>query len=340
MIDVLVAGAGPVGLATALYLHDAGLGVTVAEPRPGPIDKACGEGLLPAAVRALSSLGVEPSGYRLRGIGYRAPGRQVEAEFRAGSGRGVRRTELHRALVSAVERRGISIVAARVETIEQDEQGVRAAGFSARYLVAADGLHSGIRAALDLGAAAPSGHPRRWGQRRHFCLRPWTDLVEVYWAEDAEAYVTPIGDELLGVAILSSRQQPFEQQLQRFPELAERLAGADGGRVLGAGPLRQHVRRRVAGRVLLVGDAAGYVDALTGEGISVGLHCARRLARCLSQDRPDGYERAWRSSSRRYRLLTESLLFAAERPALRRRIVPIAARTPRLFGVVVNQLSP
>ena len=340
MIDVLVAGGGPVGLATALYLHDAGLAVTVAEPRPGPIDKACGEGLLPAAVRALAQLGVQPVGRPLRGIGYRDESHQVQAEFRAGSGRGVRRTELHRVLDRAVQSRGIAIVQAAVGSIEQDADTVRAAGLQARYLVAADGLHSGIRASLDLGAPAPAKHPKRWGQRRHFCLRPWTDLVEVHWATDAEAYVTPVGDELLGVAILSSRQQSFDQQLQSFPELAERLAGAEGTKVLGAGPLRQHVRRRVAGRVLLVGDAAGYVDALTGEGISVGLHSARLLAHCLRQDRPDRYERAWHSSSRRYRVLTESLLFAAERPVLRRRIVPIAARAPRLFGAIVNQLSP
>jgi flavin-dependent dehydrogenase len=340
VIDVLVAGAGPVGLATALYLHDAGLAVTVAEPRPGPIDKACGEGLLPAAVRALSALGVELSGRDLRGIRYRDEHRTVDGLFRRGSGCGVRRTTLQAGLLSAVENRGIPIVQAAVETVEQDGGAVRAAGLTARYLVAADGLHSGIRTSLNLNAPAPPGRPKRWGQRRHFGLQPWTDLVEVHWAEDAEAYVTPIGDELLGVAILSSRQQPFDQQLQRFPELADRLAGTDGSRVLGAGPLRQHVRQRVAGRVLLVGDAAGYVDALTGEGISVGLHSARRLARCLSQDRPESYERAWHSCSRRYRLLTESLLFAAERPVLRRRIVPVATRAPRLFGAIINQLSP
>ncbi|MGI8666861.1 MAG: NAD(P)/FAD-dependent oxidoreductase [Jatrophihabitans sp.] len=337
--DVLVAGAGPVGLATALYLAEAGLSVLVAEPRTGPIDKACGEGLLPAAVRALAELGVQPRGQELHGIGYRDGNHAVDARFRDGTGRGVRRTELQSALSSAVLARGIPIVEATVAGIEQDGRTVRAAGLTARYLVAADGLHSGIRDAL--GLTGPAGRqPKRWGQRRHYRLAPWTDLVEVHWSRHAEAYVTPVASDQVGVAILSSRREPFDLQLQAFGELAGRLGSVTGSPVRGAGPLRQDVRSRVAGRVLLVGDAAGYVDALTGEGISVGLYSARRLAHCLRADRPQDYERGWRQASRRYRVLTESLLFAAGRPVLRARIVPVAAAAPWLFGAAVNQLSP
>ena len=70
MRDLLVAGGGPVGLATALYAHRAGLEVAVLEPRPAPIDKACGEGLMPAAVQALAGLGIQPPGRPLRGVRY------------------------------------------------------------------------------------------------------------------------------------------------------------------------------------------------------------------------------------------------------------------------------
>ena len=79
MIDLLIAGAGPAGLATALYAARAGLEVAVVDPRLGsadghapgkPIDKACGEGLMPGAVAALRELGVEPAGHEFRGIGY------------------------------------------------------------------------------------------------------------------------------------------------------------------------------------------------------------------------------------------------------------------------------
>ena len=107
----------------------------------------------------------------------------------------------------------------------------------------------------------------------------------------------------------------------------------------GAGPLRQRTRRRVAGRVLLVGDAAGYVDALTGEGLSVGLTCARELVRCVVEGRPQDYERAWLRATRRYRVLTGGLLYAAQRPVLRRTIVPAAERLPWAFGRMVDQLG-
>ena len=127
----------------------------------------------------------------------------------------------------------------------------------------------------------------------------------MYWSPTAEAYVTPVGPGLVGVAVLSSDRAPFDEQLGRFPDLADRLDGAKSGPVRGAGPLRRRTSTRVDGRVLLVGDAAGYVDALTGEGIAV----------------------------------TSSLLWVSGRPALRRRLVPAAQRVPWAFGAVVGQLA-
>jgi flavin-dependent dehydrogenase len=111
--------------------------------------------------------------------------------------------------------------------------------------------------------------------------------------------------------------------------------------VRGAGPLRQAVRRRVApgGRVLLVGDASGYVDALTGEGISVGLAQARALAACLAAGRPAEYERHWRRVSRRSNLLTAALLGARRNPVLGSRIVPAAAALPAVFGRAVRCIT-
>jgi flavin-dependent dehydrogenase len=95
----------------------------------------------------------------------------------------------------------------------------------------------------------------------------------------------------------------------------------------------------VAGRILLVGDAAGYVDALTGEGIAVALACARALVDAVVTDDPGAYERRWLAASRRYRAMTCSLLWARRQPLLASRIVPLSCRLPRVFGVAVQQLA-
>jgi len=338
VIDLLVAGAGPAGLATALYAARAGLSVTVVDPRPAPIDKACGEGLMPGAVRALASLGVDPPGLPFRGIGYLAAGHEATALFRSGSGLGARRTDLQVTLLAATAEAGISVLPRSVGAVRQDDDSVTAADLRARYLVAADGLHSPIARSLALDVPVRGGR-QRWGLRRHYTVAPWSDLVQVHWSDRAEAYVTPVGPELVGVAVLSGERVPFEEPLRRFPQLADRLVGVDAGAVRGAGPLRRRTSRRVAGRVLLVGDAAGYVDALTGEGIAVSLACARALVDSIADGRPEAYESRWLRESRRYRSLTAGLLWATGRPALRRALVPAAQRVPWAFRAAVGQLA-
>ena len=337
MRDLVVAGGGPVGLVTALYAARAGLDVVVREPRHGVIDKACGEGLMPAAVRALEDLGVRLDGRRIDGIRYVDPAHDVAARFRNGPGRGVARTALHGGLLEAVAAAGIPVEHSWVTTVQDRGDHVAVDGDSTRYLVAADGLHSPLRRSL--GLDAPPRRARRYGLRCHLTAAPWSSFVEVHWSPHGEAYVTPLGDEQVGVAVLTDRRGRFEDALATFPTLVPRLLGLARSRVRGAGPLRQRSSARVRGRCLLVGDAAGYVDALTGEGIAVGIAQARAVVAAVLADDAASYEHAWRKVTWRHDLLTHGLLSASRHRLLRERIVPAASALPRVFELAVNQLA-
>ncbi len=337
MRDLVVAGGGPVGLATTLYAARAGLDVVVREPRHGVIDKACGEGLMPAAVAGLLDLGVRLGGHRIDGIRYVDTRYDAEARFKHGPGRGVARTELHGALLDAVRAAGILVEHRPVTDVVDGGDHVLVDGEPARYLIAADGLHSPVRRQLGLTAAPRTA--RRYGLRCHVETAPWTSFVEVHWSPVGEAYVTPVGEGRVGVAVLGGRRGGFEDLLATFPALARRLQGLPRSRVRGAGPLRQGSSARVRGRALLAGDAAGYVDALTGEGIAAGVAQARAAVAAVLADDPASYERSWRRVTRRHDLLTAGLLTATRHPALRTRIVPAASALPRVFEMAVNQLA-
>lgn len=336
--DVLVVGGGPVGLAVAIEARLAGLSAVVAERRDGAIDKACGEGLMPGALPELARLGVDPPGMPLHGIAYRDARHRVEHRFAGGPGRGVRRTELHRALRERAEALGVTRVAARVDALRQDAAGVDAAGVRARWLVGADGLHSTV--ARLSGLARPTARARRrFGQRRHYRVAPGSDLVEVVWTPRGEIYLTPVAPDELGVALLAAPGVRFEEALALDADLRDRLVGADPVSDLrGAGPLRQSTRARVAGRVLLVGDASGYVDALTGEGLRIGLGQARAVVAAIAREDPRGYERDWERVTRDFRRLTGGLVRLATSP-LRGAVVPAATAMPALFAGAVERLA-
>lgn len=340
MIDVLVAGGGPAGLATAIHAAEAGFETVVVEPRRGPIDKACGEGLMPGAVADLARLGVALAPARpFRGIRYVDPARPAgeraaEARFRAGAvGLGVRRTVLHAALLERARRAGVRFVEARIGEVRQSDAWVSAGGgLRARWLVGADGLLSGVRA--QLGVELPPRYPPRSGMRRHFRVAPWTDLVEVHLAPGCEAYVTPVASDCVGLAIAFEGRVRWPELVARFPALRERLCDPMSD-VRGAGPFERRVARRVVGRVLLVGDAAGYLDPITAEGVRLALAQARVLVACLAARRPEAYEAACRRVSRGAWWGTAAILRARRSRLLAPRIVPVLRRFPRLFETLL-----
>jgi flavin-dependent dehydrogenase len=336
--QVLIAGGGPVGLAAAIEACLAGLSATVVEPREGPIDKACGEGLMPGALPELARLGVDPQGMPFHGIAYLDGRRRVEHRFDGGPGRGVRRIRLHAALRARAEALGVTFHGARVDAVHQRAGFVEAAGLRADWLLGADGLHSAVARETGLALPTPTVR-RRFGQRRHYAVAPWSEFVEVLWTPAGEFYVTPIGDREIGVALLAARGEHFDEVLAATPALAARLRGvAAASELRGAGPLRQRTRARVAGRVLLVGDASGYVDALTGEGLRIGFAQARAAVAAIAHGDPGSYEAAWERETRDFRRLTGTLVRLAGSPA-RGAVVPVASALPGVFARAVERLA-
>jgi flavin-dependent dehydrogenase len=355
--DAVVVGGGPAGLAFAIAAAAAGHDVTVLERGAGPLDKACGEGLLPAGHRALEALGVLPllataEVSRLREIRWiEADGTAAHLALPAPGGLGIRRTALSAALRARALALGVELVEGAEVALHWREDDRIWAGLGgglgaipARLLVAADGLASPVRRRE--GLDRPTGAPPRFGIRRHYAIPPWAEAVEVHFAGDAEAYVTPVGARRVGVAILFEQgaRVRFEDLLARFPALEAILGAAPvDSAVRGAGPFSRAARARVADRLCLLGDAAGYVDAVTGEGLSIAFGCALDLARLLpevlarraTRAALAPYDAAWRRRFRPYAAWTRLVLALSRRPALRRRVLSLAASAPRPFERMV-----
>ena len=341
--DVLVIGGGPAGLATALVACRRQFDVLVVDGGTPPIDKACGEGLMPAGVDWLERFGVhlDPSHVtRFSGIRYIQDDATAEGAFPATPGLGVRRTHLHERLVQRAEQDGVRIAwGVRVTGLRDGGADTTDGPCRARWVVGADGLHSRVRrwAGLERGP----GPRRRFGVRRHYAGRPWTDRVEVWWGSGAEAYVTPVGPGRIGVAILwSGGSGGFDSLLARFPVLRERLAGMRrDSEDRGAGPLHQRATRVASDRVALVGDASGFRDALLGEGLALAFHQAEALAGVLVGGDLRSYEHAHRRLGARWDRLARLLLWFQRHPLARRRLVRALARDPVLFSRLLARLT-
>src|ERR1700730_10093872 len=141
--DVFVVGGGPAGLAAAIAARQRGFDVTVADGAEPPIDKACGEGLMPDTLSVLRGLGVSISpseGFAFRGVRFIGEGARVDASFPMGQGIGLRRPVLHQRMIEHADKIGVTLLW-RTCVTGLSPEGVSAGGktIRAQWIIGADG---------------------------------------------------------------------------------------------------------------------------------------------------------------------------------------------------------
>jgi len=334
--DAFIVGGGPIGLASAIALRARGFSVTLADPALPPIDKACGEGLMPDALASLARLGITlrpETCFPFRGIRFLGSGSAVAASFPEGMGVGIRRTHLHQALIERAEHVGVSLLW-RTPVRGLSETGVvlDSGPVECKWVVGADGENSRVREWAGLDGTRHTS--LRFGFRRHYRIAPWADCVEIYWGAGSQIYVTPIGPQEICVAVISRDSHlRLEHALPQHPQLFERLKTALVTTAeRGAVSATRRLARVYRNRVVLVGDASGSVDAITGEGLRLGFEQGMALARALEDGDLSEYAAAHRRLARRPAFMA-ALMLSLDRSAwLRRRVLHALSDDPGIFA--------
>lgn len=368
--QVIVIGGGPTGLVAALNLARRQIPVTVLERKDWPVDKVCGEGLMPSGVEILRRLGVlehlslesekELHYFPFKGIRYIDPsGAQAEAEFLSGSGMGIRRLHLSQALLKAVQKNPFITLCPNTEFVdfEQLDQQVwvktldqktklkgRLGPFT--ILLGCDGLHSRVRKLSNLNANPP-GKQKRIGSRVHFAMRPWSDKVEVWWEKGIEAYITPNSSDQIEVAFIWDHDQVNPQlrggPFSFFPELQKKLLSQKRtSNLQSIGPLAQRALKAVNGQVVLLGDALLFLDGITGEGLSMGFAQGELFADLLASSLEKAkkgilsnpfaeFEKQVSKQMQNYLRMTHLALFLTRHPKIRKWSIQLLAIFPTLF---------
>lgn len=308
----------------------------VADGGRPPLDKACGEGLMPDSIAAMGRIGIElpeGEGFRFRGISFHGEGRSVSADFPRGSGLGFRRTVLHRHLVEQAAHAGVEMLwSTPVTGIEQNAVQASGRSFSTRWIVGADG--SGSRVRRWAGLDHFSRNSRRFAYRRHFAVAPWTDLMEIYWGEGCQVYVTPVSPSEVCVAFIARHPEArLADGLRRFPGLRERLHGAEpSDRERGATTATARLKAVVRDGVALIGDASGSVDAITGEGLCLAFQQAEALADAMDAGDLASYAARHRKIAFRPTFMADLMLTMDRWPLVRRRALGAMAQCPQSFA--------
>jgi len=339
-IDVIVIGAGPAGIATAIAAHLRGFRTVVFDARTPPIDKPCGEGLLPQGVAALRSLGIHLNpdlAVSFTGIRFVGGESSAYAKFPDAPGFALRRVRLHQLLVERAIEAGVTFQwSTRITKIDSRHVTTGKIQIPYTWLVGADGQNSFVRRWAKLGPVRTSG--KRFGFRQHFRVRSWPNFVDVYWGQDCQMLATPTAAREVCVSVLS-RDAGFRisEALPQFPGLAEKLHDATPvTRELGNATSLNQLAAIARGRVALVGDASGSVDAITGHGMSLAFQQAILLADAFEHGNLVQYETAHRKMAVIPALMSRLMLVMDKNSWMRRKTLRLFETMPDLFAKLLS----
>lgn len=368
--DAIVIGAGPAGSSLALHLARQGRRCALIDGATFPRVKVCGEGVMPHGVAALRRLGIEPRGASFGGLRYvLGDGIQAEGRFPGGvGGVGVERSWLDATLVQRAQaepridvRLGTWAREIELPSDLLDPVRLRLGEelLSAEVLIGADGGRSRVRRLAGLDAPPPAR--ARFGIGTHVRHGHRLDpAVEVCLAAGYEVYTTPVSATLTCVALLTDRAGLKHFQGDLEGALRGALAASGGrassfargsleGGVRAIGPLGLQATRAHANRLILVGDAAGALDPITGEGLSLALVTSEIASEVLAEAFARGDFGARRLSAwtrRRAQAVgalasfTKALLYLASRPQRAERVIRTLSKAPdtfeRLLGVAAG----
>ena len=334
--DVFVVGGGPAGLAAAIATRQRGFRVVVADGSQPPIDKTCGEGLMPDGLAAFERLGLQlplSECFPFRGIRFLSDKLSTDAFFPdAGVGLAARRTVLHRVIVERAVQVGVEFLwGSTVSGISAEGVHVGKDRYLSQWIVGADGSNSRVRRWARMEAS--HRHRLRYAFRRHFRVKPWTDHMEVHWGEHCQGYTTGVSENEVCVSIASN--DPNLRLSSAFSELRclnERVAGAEPSTAeRGAITGNRRLKRVWRGNVALIGDAAGTVDAITGEGLGLAFSQAVALAECMESGDLARYQRIHRHLMLRPLLMARLMLLLDQRPGLQHKVLQVFQRRPEIF---------
>lgn len=333
--DVAVIGGGPAGLATAIETAHLGFRTVVLDGRQAPIDKACGEGLMPDAIRRLARIGIsvppdERGGFL--GIEFVDQSSRVAARFPSGDGWGVKRTTLHRLLAERAEAIGVDLLwSTPVRAVDEHDVICRDFKVHSRWIIGADGLHSNVRRWAGLDQYLWSRE--RVAFRQHFQLGPFSPYVQVIWGEAGQCYITPVGPAEMSIAVIANtRNLGYRELLSNFPSINACLPASSGtGAMRGSLTASRRLRRVSTGHVALVGDASGSVDAITGEGICLALQQAEAIGSAIQTGDLKTYGRKHAAIMRRPAFMASTLSVLSRNHGLRSRMIRALSQDRQLF---------